>query len=115
MMVSTAIGNMLPFAFGVAFSPIPIIAVILVLATPKGRTNSFAFIFGWISGSKPYLRSGHPFCYGTQLFTRQQTFLHCIHDHHIFWALSPLSLLQILDKTPKKRRKTAGSEMDEKS
>ncbi len=50
MMVSTAIGNMLPFAFGVAFSPIPIIAVILVLATPKGRTNGFAFIFGWIVG-----------------------------------------------------------------
>ena len=31
-----AIGDLLPSAIGVAISPIPIIAVILILATPEG-------------------------------------------------------------------------------
>src|SRR5688572_20394190 len=34
-----AIGDLLPSAVGVALSPIPIIAVILILATPKARSN----------------------------------------------------------------------------
>lgn len=49
-MLWQAIGNLLPSAVGVALSPIPIIAVILMLATPKARSNGLAFAAGWISG-----------------------------------------------------------------
>jgi threonine/homoserine/homoserine lactone efflux protein len=49
-MLSQAIGDLLPSAVGVALSPIPIIAVILMLSTPKARTNGVAFTLGWIAG-----------------------------------------------------------------
>jgi threonine/homoserine/homoserine lactone efflux protein len=49
-MLSQAIGNLLPSAVGVALSPVPIIAVILMLATPRGRSNGLAFTVGWILG-----------------------------------------------------------------
>lgn len=42
-----AIGQMLPSAVGVAISPAPLIAVILMLATPRGRVNGIAFAAGW--------------------------------------------------------------------
>ncbi|WP_412079524.1 GAP family protein (plasmid) [Streptomyces xanthophaeus] len=42
-----AIGQMLPSAVGIAISPMPMIAVILMLATPNGRTNGLAFATGW--------------------------------------------------------------------
>jgi threonine/homoserine/homoserine lactone efflux protein len=45
-----AIGQVLPFAVGVALSPIPIITVVLMLATPRGKVNGPAFIVGWIVG-----------------------------------------------------------------
>ena len=45
-----AIGLSLPFAVGVALSPVPIIAVILILFTPKARTNSVTFLIGWMLG-----------------------------------------------------------------
>jgi len=45
-----AIGSLLPAAVAVAISPIPIIAVILMLGTPKARTNGPAFGIGWIVG-----------------------------------------------------------------
>ncbi len=45
-----AIGAVLPLAVGVALSPIPIIAVVLMLATPRGRSNGLAFVVGWIAG-----------------------------------------------------------------
>jgi hypothetical protein len=34
-----AIGDLLPSAVGVAISPVPIIAVILMLGTPRARSN----------------------------------------------------------------------------
>lgn len=43
-----AIGQMLTSAVGIAISPLPLIAVILMLATPKGRPNGLAFTAGWI-------------------------------------------------------------------
>ena len=49
-MLSQAIGDLLPSAIGVALSPVPIIAVILMLATPKARSNGIAFSLGWIAG-----------------------------------------------------------------
>jgi threonine/homoserine/homoserine lactone efflux protein len=45
-----AIGGLLPSAFGVAISPVPIIAVILMLGTPRARSNGPAFALGWIVG-----------------------------------------------------------------
>src|SRR5262249_9496221 len=45
-----AIGQLLPFAFGVAISPMPIIAMVLMLITPRARVNGFMFLLGWIVG-----------------------------------------------------------------
>ena len=45
-----AIGQVVAFGVGVALSPIPIIAVVLMLATPRGRVNGLAFLAGWILG-----------------------------------------------------------------
>ena len=45
-----AIGNLLPAAIGVALSPIPIVAVILMLSTPRARSNGSAFAVGWVLG-----------------------------------------------------------------
>jgi len=48
--VGSAIGDVLPLALGVAISPIPIIAVILMLLSPKARENGPAFLLGWVAG-----------------------------------------------------------------
>jgi len=45
-----AIGQWLPTAIGIALSPLPIVAVVLMLVTPRGRTNGPAFILGWWIG-----------------------------------------------------------------
>ena len=45
-----AIGQSLSLAVGVALSPVPIIAVILMLVTPRARSNGPAFIAGWLIG-----------------------------------------------------------------
>jgi threonine/homoserine/homoserine lactone efflux protein len=45
-----AIGQMLPSAVGVALSPLPIVAVVLMLVTPSGRVNGPAFVVGWWIG-----------------------------------------------------------------
>jgi len=46
--VGDAIGQMLVSAVGIAISPLPLIAVILMLATPRGRANGAAFTAGWM-------------------------------------------------------------------
>ncbi len=45
-----AIGQILSFGVGVGLSPVPIIAVVLMLATAKGRINGPVFLIGWILG-----------------------------------------------------------------
>ncbi len=45
-----AIGQSLSFGVGVAISPVPIIAVVLMLATSRGRVNGPAFVLGWVAG-----------------------------------------------------------------
>jgi threonine/homoserine/homoserine lactone efflux protein len=45
-----AIGGSLPLAFGVAISPVPIIAVVLMLTTRRGRVNGPVFVLGWLCG-----------------------------------------------------------------
>ncbi|MFJ2192184.1 GAP family protein [Kitasatospora sp. NPDC087861] len=44
------LGDVLGLAAGVAVSPLPIIAIILTLATPRGRLNGLLFAAGWILG-----------------------------------------------------------------
>ena len=48
--MGSAIGEMLPLAIGIAISPLPIIAVILMLITPQARSNGLAFLGGWMLG-----------------------------------------------------------------
>ena len=45
-----AIGQVLAFGVGVSLSPLAIIAVVLMLAGPKGRVNGLAFLAGWVLG-----------------------------------------------------------------
>lgn len=45
-----AIGDVLPLAIGVAISVVPIIALILMLITPKAKSNGIAFGVGWLLG-----------------------------------------------------------------
>lgn len=45
-----ALGTVLPFAIGVALSPVPIIAVILMLFSSRARSNGPAFLLGWVAG-----------------------------------------------------------------
>ena len=45
-----AIGDLLPAAIAVALSPIPIVAVVVVLGAPHARTAGPAFASGWIAG-----------------------------------------------------------------
>src|SRR3954453_22997975 len=45
-----AVGQVVSFGVGVALSPVPIIAVVLMLATPRGRVNGPAFLAGWVVG-----------------------------------------------------------------
>lgn len=45
-----AISEVLPFAIGVAISPIPLIGVILMLFTPRAAQNGLAFLLGWVVG-----------------------------------------------------------------
>jgi hypothetical protein len=48
--MGAAIGDVLGLAAGVAVSPLPIVAMILVLATPMGRANGSLFGLGWLAG-----------------------------------------------------------------
>lgn len=48
--MGSVIGEILPLALGVAISPIPIIAAILMLLSPKARVTSVGFLVGWVVG-----------------------------------------------------------------
>ena len=48
--MTDALGQLLGAGIGVALSPIPVIAVILMLTTPRGRVTGVAFMLGWIVG-----------------------------------------------------------------
>lgn len=48
--MGAAIGDILPLAVGVAISPIPIVAVILMLLSRNARTTSAGFGLGWLVG-----------------------------------------------------------------
>jgi threonine/homoserine/homoserine lactone efflux protein len=48
--MGSVIGDILPLALGVAISPMPIIAVILMLLTARAGPTSTGFLLGWIAG-----------------------------------------------------------------
>jgi hypothetical protein len=48
--VGQVVGDLLPLAVGVAISPVPIIAVILMLLAPKAAGTSAGFLIGWVVG-----------------------------------------------------------------
>lgn len=48
--MNQAVGQTLAFAVAVGLSPIPIIGVVLMLATPRARSNGPAFLAGWVAG-----------------------------------------------------------------
>ncbi len=48
--MSNAIGDVVPFAIAVAISPLPVIAVILILLSQRARRNGLAFLLGWVLG-----------------------------------------------------------------
>jgi uncharacterized membrane protein len=45
-----AIGDVLPLAVAIAIFPVPIIAVVLLLASDRGRTKGAAFVLAWVVG-----------------------------------------------------------------
>lgn len=77
-----AIGDLLPSAVGVAISPLPIVAVVLMLVTPRGRVNGPLFVAGWcvglavvgtvvlasVGGAGPTASSGEPATWVNVLF-----------------------------------------------
>ena len=48
--MGAVIGDLLPTALGVAISPVPIIAVILMLLAPRAKAASVGFLVGWVAG-----------------------------------------------------------------
>jgi threonine/homoserine/homoserine lactone efflux protein len=48
--LTDVIGDLLPAAAAVALSPVPIVAVVLVLGSPQARTAGPAFAVGWVTG-----------------------------------------------------------------
>ena len=48
--MAPVIGDILPLALGIAISPIPIIAAILMLLSPKAKGTSVGFLIGWVLG-----------------------------------------------------------------
>lgn len=45
-----AIGSLLPAAAGIALSPFPIIAIVVLLGSSRGLVNGLAFTGGWLIG-----------------------------------------------------------------
>jgi threonine/homoserine/homoserine lactone efflux protein len=48
--VNSVIGDILPIALAIALSPIPIVAVIVMLRSTGGKRTSAAFLAGWLVG-----------------------------------------------------------------
>jgi threonine/homoserine/homoserine lactone efflux protein len=49
-MISQTVGELLPAAAGIALSPFPIVAIILLLSTTKWLASGVAFTIGWLIG-----------------------------------------------------------------
>lgn len=49
-MLTDAISSSLPMSVGVALSPIPVAAILIILMSPRARANAPAFLLGWLGG-----------------------------------------------------------------
>jgi threonine/homoserine/homoserine lactone efflux protein len=45
-----ALGNVLPLAVAIAIFPVPIIAVVLIIGSERGRAKGLAFVLAWCAG-----------------------------------------------------------------
>ncbi|WP_313811742.1 GAP family protein [Glutamicibacter sp.] len=45
-----ALGELLPLALGIAVSPLPIIAAVLLLISPRASSSAVGFLIGWLGG-----------------------------------------------------------------
>ncbi|MEV7692738.1 GAP family protein [Microbacterium sp. NPDC089189] len=48
--MTAVLGELLPLAVGIAISPVPIIAAILMLLSPRARSTGVGFLIGWVVG-----------------------------------------------------------------
>jgi threonine/homoserine/homoserine lactone efflux protein len=48
--VLATVGTTLPFAVGIAISPIPLVAIVLLLLSPGGKASGVAFLIGRVLG-----------------------------------------------------------------
>lgn len=48
--MGNVVGEILPYAMAVAISPIPIIAVVLMLLSPKAKAAGVGLLAGWVAG-----------------------------------------------------------------
>lgn len=48
--MGNVIGDIVPAAFGVSISPIPLVMLLILLFTERARVNSVAFLLGWLAG-----------------------------------------------------------------
>jgi threonine/homoserine/homoserine lactone efflux protein len=48
--MTAILGDLLPLAAAIALSPFPVVAVVLVVGSPRGRANGPAFAAGWLLG-----------------------------------------------------------------
>lgn len=49
-MLADAISSSLPMSVGVALSPIPVAAILIILMSPRAGANAPAFLLGWMAG-----------------------------------------------------------------
>lgn len=49
-MILQAVANALPIAVGIAISPLAIVALMIILMTPRASRNAPAFLLGWLVG-----------------------------------------------------------------
>jgi threonine/homoserine/homoserine lactone efflux protein len=48
--MGSVIGDVLPLAIGIAISPVPIMAAVLMLMSPRAKSTSLGFLVGWVLG-----------------------------------------------------------------
>lgn len=49
-MLEDAISSSLPMSVGVALSPLPVAAILIILMSARAGTNAPAFLLGWMTG-----------------------------------------------------------------
>jgi Sap, sulfolipid-1-addressing protein len=103
-----AIGQVLPFAIGVAISPIPIIAVILVLFSERARVNGLAFLAGWVVGVTVVSVGAYFVADGGDAATDQDA------SDSTYWIKIALGVLLLVFAARNRRKEKAGDTTEPK-